>query len=34
MEHGDEVTLYALKRMLVAFNRHDLDASMAFFADE
>jgi len=34
MAHGDEVTVDTLKRILEAFNRHDLDAIMAFFADD
>ncbi len=34
MAHGDEVTVETLKRILEAFNRHDLDAIMAFFADD
>jgi ketosteroid isomerase-like protein len=34
MEHGDEITVETLKRILEAFNRHDLNAIMAFFADD
>jgi ketosteroid isomerase-like protein len=34
MAHSDEVTVDTLKRILEAFNRHDLDAIMAFFADD
>lgn len=34
MARGDEVTVETLKRILEAFNRHDLDAIMAFFADD
>lgn len=34
MTHGDEVTVDTLERILEAFNSHDLDAIMAFFADD
>ncbi len=34
MTHGDEVTVDTLERILEAFNRHDLGAIMAFFADD
>lgn len=34
MAHGGEVTVDTLKRILEAFNRHDLDAIMTFFADD
>lgn len=34
MARGDEVTVDTLKHILEAFNRHDLDAIMAFFADD
>lgn len=34
MAPGDEVTVDTLKRILEAFNRHDLNAIMAFFADD
>ena len=34
MARGDEVTVETLKRILEAFNRHDLDAIIAFFADD
>lgn len=34
MAHADEVTVGTLKRILEAFNRHDLDVIMAFFADD
>jgi ketosteroid isomerase-like protein len=31
---GDQVTIETLERVLEAFNAHDLDAIMAFFADD
>ncbi len=34
MARGDQVTGDTLKRILDAFNRHDLNAIMAFFADD
>jgi len=34
MAEGHGVTVDTLKRILEAFNRHDLDAIMAFFADD
>lgn len=34
MAAGREVTVDTLKRILDAFNRHDLDAIMTFFADD
>lgn len=34
MAQRDQVTETTLKEILDAFNRHDLDAIMAFFADE
>lgn len=34
MADEDEVTVDTLKRILEAFNRHDLDAIMSFFADD
>ncbi len=34
MAQGDEVTVDTLRRILEAFNRHDLNAIMAFFADD
>jgi ketosteroid isomerase-like protein len=34
MVHTNEVTVDTLKQILEAFNRHDLDAIMAFFADD
>jgi ketosteroid isomerase-like protein len=34
MAHADEVSAGTLKRVLEAFNRHDLDVIMAFFADD
>lgn len=32
--HEHEVTVDTLKRILEAFNRHDLDGIMAYFADD
>ncbi len=34
MAPDDQVTVDTLKRILAAFNHHDLDAIMAFFADD
>jgi len=34
MAHADEVTAGTLKRVLEAFNRHDVDVIMTFFADD
>ena len=34
MARDGEVTVDTLKRILEAFNRHDLDAIMGFFADD
>jgi len=34
MAQPDEVTVDTLKRIVEAFNRHDLDAIMGFFADD
>jgi steroid delta-isomerase-like uncharacterized protein len=34
MTHQQPVTVDTLKRFLEAFNRHDLDAIMAFFAED
>lgn len=34
MASGNEVTVETLERVLEAFNRHDLDAIMAFFAED
>ena len=34
MTHGDEVTADTPERILETFNRYDLDAIMAFFADD
>ena len=34
MMQGDEITVDTVKKILEAFNRHDLNAIMAFFADD
>jgi ketosteroid isomerase-like protein len=34
MMQGHEITVDTLKKILEAFNRHDLNAIMAFFADD